>query len=144
MRILVSRCLLGEPCRYDGKSKAVPALKQLKERGHTLIPICPEVLGGLDTPRPPAERQPDGRVINRAGEDVTDQYQRGAQRTLEIAVENGCRCAVLKAKSPSCGNVQVYDGSFTGTLIPGRGVAAQLLEEAGILVWNEEQLDQVK
>ena len=143
MYILVSRCLLGEPCRYDGKSKPVPQIKDLERQGHILVPVCPEVMGGLDTPRPPAERQKDGRVVNRAGEDVTAQYLRGAERTLELAKRYGCACAVLKAKSPSCGNVQIYDGSFTGTLIPGQGVAAQMIEAAGIPVWNEEQLEYI-
>lgn len=140
MYILVSRCLLGEPCRYDGKSKPAPQVRELEQQGHVLVPVCPEVMGGLDTPRPPAERQPDGRVVNRAGEDVTESYVSGARQVLELAKQLGCNCAVLKAKSPSCGNLQIYDGSFTGTLIPGQGVAAQMLEAAGIPVWNEEQL----
>lgn len=143
MNILVSRCLLGEPCRYDGQSKPVPALKQLEEQGHVLIPVCPEVLGGLPTPRPPAELQPDGRVVNRAGTDVTAEYTAGAQRALEIAQARGCTAAVLKEKSPSCGNGQVYDGSFTGTLIPGQGVAARLLTRQGIRVLGESQLDEL-
>ena len=74
MKILVSACLLGEPCRYDGTSKPVPQLEGLGRTGHTLVPVCPEVLGGLPTPRPPAELQPDGRVVNRLGEDVTQAY----------------------------------------------------------------------
>ena len=141
MYILVSRCLLGEPCRYDGKSKPVLEIRELEERGHIFVPVCPEVLGGLDTPRPPAERQKDGRVVNKAGEDVTAQYISGAQQALELAKQYGCSCAILKAKSPSCGNVQIYDGSFTGALIPGQGVAAQLIAQAGIPVFNEEQLE---
>ena len=144
MYILVSRCLLGEPCRYDGKSKPVTQIKELEEQGHILVPVCPEVMGGLDTPRPPAECQPDGRVINRAGQDVTEQYVSGARQALELAKRYGCTCAVLKAKSPSCGNVQIYDGSFTGTLMPGQGVAARMLEAAGIPVWNEEQLEYIE
>ena len=103
MKILVSACLLGMPCRYDGQSKPVPDLEKLGAAGHILVPVCPEVLGGLDTPRPPAELQPDGRVVNRAGEDVTAAYLEGAGRTLALALEAGCTLAVLKAKSPSCG-----------------------------------------
>lgn len=140
MNILVSRCLLGDPCRYDGKSKPAPALEALRRSGHTLIPVCPEILGGLPTPRPPAELQPDGRVINRAGEDVTAQYGAGAQAALALARREGCTLAILKAKSPSCGSRQIYDGRFTGALIPGRGVAARLLAEAGIRVIDETQL----
>lgn len=143
MNILVSRCLLGEPCRYDGKSKPVPAVEQLQAAGHTLIPVCPEVLGGLSTPRPPAECQPDARVINRDGVDVTKEYQQGAKLVLELARQHGCTLAVLKAKSPSCGNRQIYDGTFSKTLIPGQGVAARLLTQAGIRVVDETELDQL-
>lgn len=141
MRILVSRCLLGEPCRYDGKSRPAPGLEKLEQAGHILIPVCPEVLGGLPTPRSPAELQPGGRVVNRAGEDVTEAYQAGARLTLDLARREGCGLALLKAKSPSCGSRQVYDGTFSGALIPGQGAAARLLAEAGIPVINETQLD---
>ena len=140
MNILVSRCLLGEACRYDGKSKPVALVRALEEQGHTLIPVCPEVLGGLSTPRPPAELQPDGRVVNRAGEDVTAAYRAGAEQALALARAHNCELAVLKAKSPSCGSIQRYDGTFTGTLIPGQGVAAALLTEQGIRVLDEEHL----
>jgi len=143
MNILVSHCLLGEPCRYDGRSVAVPALKQLEEAGHTLIPVCPEVLGGLPTPRSPAELQPGGRVLSKAGEDVTRSYYAGAQRALEIAEANGCTLAVLKCKSPSCGGRQVYDGTFTQTLIDGQGVAAKLLTQAGVRVLGEDEIDRI-
>lgn len=143
MNILVSHCLLGEPCRYDGKSVPVPALRKLEEAGHTLIPVCPEVLGGLDTPRSPAERQPDGRVITRDGQDVTAAYLEGARKALDMARANGCTLAVLKAKSPSCGSRQIYDGTFSRTLIPGQGAAAQLLTRAEIRVVGEDQLDEL-
>ena len=143
MKILVSRCLLGEPCRYDGKFKPVPEVEKLRARGYEIIPVCPEVMGGLSTPRPPAEIQPDGRVVNREGADVTANYRKGAQRTLESAREADCALALLKEKSPSCGNRQVYDGSFTGTLIPGRGVAAGLLEENGIRVLGESEIEKL-
>ena len=143
MNILISRCLLGEPCRYDGQSKPVPAVEELRRAGHTLIPVCPEVLGGLPTPRPPAECQPDGRVVNRAGMDVTGAYLAGARAALELARMNRCEVAILKAKSPSCGSSQVYDGSFSRTLVPGQGTAARLLREAGIRVLDETQLDQL-
>ena len=140
MNILVSRCLLGEPCRYDGKSKPHSAVLALEQAGHRLIPVCPEVLGGLPTPRPPAEVQPDGRVVNRAGEDVTNQYRSGAEEALRLAREHSCTAAVLKANSPSCGSRMIYDGTFSRTLIPGQGVAARLLTDAGLLVVDEENL----
>ena len=140
MNILISRCLLGEPCRYDGKSKPNDIAEALCRAGHRLIPVCPEVMGGLSTPRPPAERQPDGRVVNREGTDVTAQYRRGAELALETAKREGCTLALLKARSPSCGCLTVYDGSFSGTFIPGKGVAAESLEQAGIPVVDEEHI----
>ncbi len=143
MKILISRCLLGEPCRYDGKSVPSEAARLLCEAGHTLVPVCPEVDGGLSTPRSPAEIQPDGRVFNQAGEDVSVPYHKGAELALETAQREGCQAAVLKAKSPSCGSVQVYDGSFSRTLIPGQGVAAQLLTRAGIHVVDENHLEEL-
>ena len=89
MNILVSHCLLGEPCRYDGASRLDRQVLELHKAGHTLIPVCPEVLGGLDTPRAPAELQPDGRVVNGDGEDVTAAYRAGAEAALRIAREQG-------------------------------------------------------
>ena len=141
MKILVSACLLGEPCRYDGASKPVEALRQLEAQGYELIPVCPEVMGGLATPRPPAEVQEDGRVVNREGVDVTAEYRRGAQGALEIAQREDCTLAVLKEKSPSCGNREIYDGSFSRRLIPGMGVTARLLTQKGITVLGESQLE---
>ena len=143
MYILVSACLLGTPCRYDGASKKNPALDRLTAQGHVLVPVCPEVLGGLPTPRPPAERQPGGRVVNREGIDVTAEYRAGAERALELARAHGCTLAVLKERSPSCGRGQIYDGTFSHTLIPGSGVAAQLLETQGITVYGESRLDEL-
>ena len=140
MNILVSACLLGAPCRYDGTGKLEPALERLRAQGHTLVPVCPEVLGRLPTPRPPAERQPDGRVVTREGADVTAEYRAGAERALELARAHGCTLAVLKERSPSCGRGQIYDGTFSRTLIPGSGVTAQLLEEHGISGYGESQL----
>lgn len=140
MNILISHCLMGEPCRYDGKSKSSPVAEQLRNAGHRLIPVCPEVLGGLPTPRPPAECQTDGRVINREGEDVTAQYVSGAQQALELAQKEGCILAVLKAKSPSCGSLEIYDGTFSRVCIPGQGVTAGILIRAGIPVVDEEHV----
>jgi len=140
MKILVSHCFLGEPCRYDGQSCLDRQVIELHRAGHDLIPVCPELLGGLDVPRAPAEIQPDGRVLTRDGEDVTQAYQEGARRALEIAREHGCTMAVLKARSPSCGCGEVYDGSFSRTLTPGWGVAARLLDRSGLEVVDEEHL----
>ena len=138
MKLLVSACLLGCRCRYDGESRPHEGVLALGQR-HELIPVCPEQLGGLPTPRPPAERQGD-RVITQAGTDVTAQYRRGAEEALRLGRVLGCEAAVLKEHSPSCGCSGVYDGSFTGSLRPGRGVTTELLEEAGIPVYGESSL----
>ena len=135
---IVSKCLAGVPCRYDGKDNLVPEIKALVERGEA-VAVCPEVLGGLPTPRTPSEIQPDGRILNKHGEDVTAQFTYGAERALEICREHGCAGAILKARSPSCGKGVVYDGSFTGTRIPGNGVFAQMLLDAGVSVMTEEE-----
>ena len=136
MRLLVSACLLGAACRYDGQSRQNEAVMRLLE-AHELIPVCPEQLGGLPTPRAPAEIRGD-RVISRRGDDVTDAYQRGAEETLRLCRLLRCDGAVLKARSPSCGRDQVYDGAFAGVLTPGRGVTAAKLLAEGIPVWTEE------
>ncbi len=138
MKILVSACLLGAACRYDGKSKQYPLIDELCRR-HQVVPVCPEQLGGLPTPRVPAERQGE-RVVTKDGRDVTEAYLRGAQQALELARKLGCTVAVLKEKSPSCGSGRIYDGSFTGTLTDGWGTAAQLLQNAGVRVLGESEL----
>lgn len=138
MRLLVSACLLGVPCRYDGGSKSCTQVLALAEE-HQMIPFCPEVYGGLPTPRPPAERVGE-RVLTQAGADVTCAYARGAQAALDIFRLTGCQAALLKARSPSCGAGAIYDGGFQGRLIPGDGVTAALLKAQGIPVATEEDL----
>ncbi len=140
MNILVSHCFLGEPCRYDGASRLDRQIIELHRAGHNLVPVCPELLGGLDVPRSPAEIQPDGRVVTQDGEDVTAAYRAGAERAVEIAKEKGCTAAILKARSPSCGSGEVYDGTFTHTITSGWGIAARLLDEAGLEVMDEDHL----
>lgn len=130
--ILVSACLLGVACRYDGASKPNPILLELAGK-YTLIPICPEVSGGLLTPREPSEICGD-RVINRAGADVTAAYSAGAEAAVELAKRYGCRLAILKEKSPSCGLGQIYDGSFSRRLVDGSGITARALLAAGVTV----------
>lgn len=132
-KLLVSACLLGEDCKYSGGNNYLPGIEALEER-YELIPVCPEQMGGLPTPRVPAERVGD-RVVNRAGEDVTEAYRRGAEAALALAKAGGVRRAVLQERSPSCGSGRIYDGTFSGTLIPGQGVAARLLAENGVRVY---------
>lgn len=138
MKVLVSACLLGVGCRYDGQSKAYPLLDELCRR-HEAVPVCPEIMGGLPTPRTPAERQGE-RVVTKNGVDVTAQYRRGAEEVLRLARKLGCTVAILKERSPSCGSGRVYDGTFTGTLTEGFGVAAEVLRAAGIRVLGESEL----
>ena len=139
--VLVSACLLGCACRYDGASKAHPEVLRLA-RECTLIPVCPEQLGGLPTPRPPAERQRE-QVLTEDGRDVTAQYRKGAEEALRLAKIFGCECAVLKERSPSCGCKGVYDGTFSRTLRPGMGVAAELLAKNGIAVYGESEAEKL-
>lgn len=137
--ILVSACLLGEPCRYDGKSQPCEAVRALNS-AYNLIPICPEQLGGLPTPRTPSEIQSDGRVLDQMGVDRTPSFHRGAQAALETARQFGCTRAILKAKSPSCGVHEIYDGFFSGTVVPGQGVTAAALAQAGLQIADENDM----
>lgn len=134
---LISACLLGCACRYDGESRPQPQALALLERPDIrLIPVCPEQLGGLSTPRVPAERQ-GSRVVTREGVDVTAEYRRGSAEVLRLARSFRAHGAILRARSPACGVGQIYDGSFTKTLVSGNGVAAEALLKAGIPVWPE-------
>lgn len=139
MKLLVSACLLGANCKYSGDHNYCPAVARLSER-HTLIPVCPEQLGGLPTPRTPAERVGE-RVMTENGRDVTEQYRRGAEEAVKLAKLLGAEGAVLKFRSPSCGCGTIYDGTFSHTRIPGNGVAAQALLDLGLPVWTEENID---
>ena len=141
MRLLISACLLGVCCRYDGKSKPHPLAQRLSKR-HTLIPVCPEQLGGLSTPRPPAERRGE-YVVTETGGDVTEQYRRGAEEALRLCRLLGCEAAVLKERSPSCGQGSIYDGTFSRTLTSGDGVTAELLRREGIRLYGESQLERL-
>ena len=137
-KLLVSACLLGTPCRYDGKSKKNEAVCALAER-FELIPVCPEQLGGLPTPRDPSERQ-GARVVMASGRDVTKNYRRGAEAALALCMQHGCKAAILKEKSPSCGCGLIYDGTFSRRLVPGDGVTAAFLKAHGIKVYGESRL----
>lgn len=137
MKILVSACLLGVCCRYDGQAKPHEGALSLLGR-HTLIPVCPEIYGGLATPRPAAERV-GKRVLTAQGGDVTAQYRRGAEETLRLGRLYGCEAALLKERSPSCGSGVIHNGRFDGELTPGDGVTAALLRANGIAVYGESE-----
>ncbi|HNY00294.1 MAG TPA: DUF523 domain-containing protein [Oscillospiraceae bacterium] len=135
--VLISACLLGVNCKYNGGANPVSEarLAALKEK-YTLVPVCPESYGGLATPRPPSERVGE-RVLARDGTDVTAQYEKGAQAALRLAELFGCKKAILKERSPSCGRGMIYDGTFSGALTPGDGVTAALLAAHGVAVYGE-------
>jgi uncharacterized protein YbbK (DUF523 family) len=143
---MISACLAGCHCRYDGKANAVDALQELVEKGEAVF-VCPEQLGGLATPRPPAQivggtgadvLDGKARVITDGGEDVTEQFVRGAEEALRMAQLVKAKTAILKERSPSCGSTVIYDGTFSGSKRAGEGVTAALLRRHGIEVFSEE------
>ncbi|MET0553121.1 MAG: DUF523 domain-containing protein [Vicinamibacteria bacterium] len=140
VRVLVSACLLGERVRYDGRDAAAEGdvLARWNAEGR-VVRFCPEVAGGLPVPRPPAEIR-GASVVTADGTDMTGAFAAGAQRALEAALANGVRVAVLKENSPSCGSTHVYDGTFSGTRVPGQGVTAALFAANGIRVFSERTL----
>ncbi|MCI6971364.1 MAG: DUF523 domain-containing protein [Eubacteriales bacterium] len=139
--LLISMCLLGEPCRYDGKSVPLDGtiIEKLKEK-YTLVTVCPEQEGGLPTPRIPAERQGEN-VVRRDGVDVTAEYRKGAEVALSLCRRFGISIALMKAKSPSCGAGRIYDGTFSGTLTDGDGVTVSLLSGNGIKIFTENDIN---
>lgn len=136
MNIIVSSCLAGCDCKYNGGNNFNKKVSALMDR-HTVVCVCPEVLGNLPTPRPPAEIK-NGRVINKLGEDVSENFINGAALALLEAKKYNCTVAVLKANSPSCGFGKIYDGTFSKTLIDGNGIFAQTLKDNNIKVYTEE------
>lgn len=142
MNILVSACLLGINCKYDGGNNLREDVKALINT-HNLIPFCPEVYGGMPTPRIPSERRGD-MVINAEGQDVTEYFIKGADMALKLAKDFDCKYAILKVKSPSCGAGKIYDGSFTKTLTDGDGMTAELLKKHGIIILEDSETDKIK
>lgn len=143
-RVLVSACLLGDRVRFDGRDKGVhnSVLDRWLAEGR-VVKVCPEVAGGLGVPRPPAERQRDGRVLSDTGVDVTAEFARGAEFAVKLARENEVAIAVLKEGSPSCGSGYVYDGTFTKTKLPGEiGETTRALRAIGVQVFSELQWDE--
>ncbi len=142
MNILVSSCLLGLNCRYCGTGCGCEQVTRLSEKHH-LIPVCPEQMGGMPTPRAPVEIV-NGKAIDNTGKDVTAQFKKGAEEAAKLAELFHCTCAVLKSRSPSCGCGIIYDGSFSGNLVSGNGFTAQKLLDEGIQVVNENTLNEIK
>lgn len=140
-KLLISACLLGRPCRYDGRSVTKVDVSRLEEK-YELIPVCPEVDGGLPTPRTPSERIGD-RVLMKDGRDVTENYMKGALVAYEACLAHGCRIALMKERSPSCGVGRIYDGSFSGTLTDRDGVTAEYLLARGIRVLGESNFEKL-
>ena len=138
MKILVSACLLGENCKYNGGNNYCPKVAAFLE-GHEVIPVCPELEAGLGCPRVPMEIV-NGVLINKEGTVVDTQVRAAIQNILQRIEGETIDCAVLKSRSPTCGVRQVYDGTFTGTLIPGAGVLTQALQAAGIRVIDSEEV----
>ena len=138
MKVLVSKCLTGCPCRYDGKSCPNEKVNEFL-LGKEVFAVCPEQDGGLTTPRSPAERIGD-KIIAKSGADVTKEYLLGAEKALETAINNGVDLCLMKAKSPSCGKGKIYDGTFLGNLVDGNGVTSELLLKNGFKVITENDL----
>lgn len=141
--LLISACLLGANCKYSGGSNRLPeeVLVALHER-YFLLPVCPETAGGLGVPRTASERRGE-RVVSRTGADVTAAYRAGAQVACRLCERFRCRSALLKERSPSCGCGSIYDGSFTGTLIKGNGVAAEALLARGVAIFGESEIEKL-
>ncbi len=144
-KILISACLLGQRVRYDAKLKTLqdPLIEKWLAEG-IILPVCPEVLGGLPTPRPAAEIQVNSQIKTGLGEDVTEAFKSGAQQTLSLPLKHNIKIAILTERSPSCGSNEIYNGSFSRTIIGGQGETTKLLRENGILVFNQHQLKKVQ
>lgn len=140
-KLLISACLCGRNTKYNGGNNLLPRLSEIEEKFELYL-ICPEVMGGLSTPRDPSENR-GNLVFSNKEKDVTKEFNLGAQKALEIALENDIHLALLKESSPSCGSNKIYDGTFTGTKIAGQGVAAKLLREHKIIIFSENQIDQL-
>lgn len=140
MKILVSACLLGENCRYDGGNNLIEKIKRLEEK-HEIYPFCPEVEGGAPIPRIPCEIV-NHRVVDKEGNDLTDLFMRGAESTLRLVQKERIEAAILKQRSPSCGYGKIYDGSFSGNIIIGNGITADLLTKKGVKIFTEEDFQE--
>ena len=147
-KVLVSACLLGKNCRFNGENSHLPDLEGLDV---DFIPVCPEEAGNLGTPRPAAEMQKsaesilngNGSILTHDGKDVTEKFIQGAEESLKTGINSGAECAILKSRSPSCGVGKIYDGSFTNSLIDGDGIFAHLCQQSGINCISSDDLDKI-
>ena len=142
-RLLISACFLGKNCKYSGGNNALPPelLARLREK-YQLVPVCPETAGGLPIPREPSERL-GSSIIGKSGRDVTAEFDKGAETALTLARRFGCKAALMKERSPSCGSGTIYDGSFTGKDVPGDGVASERLRAAGVRLYGESEIEKL-
>jgi len=140
-RILISACLVGDNVKYNGGNNKNPLIEKLLEK-YELVPFCPEVEGGLSIPRHPSEQRGE-QVVNDKEEDVTDEFNRGADLALNICLYLKIKKAILKERSPSCGVHEIYDGSFSHKVIPGMGVTAALLKRKGITIYSEDEIPEL-
>ena len=138
-KLLISACILGINCKYNGKNNYNPLVEKVKEK-YILIPICPEEMGGLSTPRNPSEILND-KVISSKGDDVTNNFFDGANKALDIVKKENISKALLKEGSPSCGSNHIYDGTFTKTKINGMGITARLLKNNNIKIYTEDEIE---
>lgn len=141
INLLISTCLCGNNTKYNGGNNLISRLKEIEEK-FNLIHICPEVFGGLATPRNPSEILGD-KIISSVGLDVTDNFIKGANKALELANKYNVKYALLKEGSPSCGVHKIYDGTFSGTKIDGNGITTAILKQAEITVFNENEIDEL-
>lgn len=139
-KILISACLVGDKTRYDGKGNYHPLVKELLQK-YELVPFCSEVEGGLPIPRTPSEIQKNGKVINKKGKDVTNNYLEGAIKAYNLCVYLGIDTVILKDGSPACGVYKIHDGSFNGNKIDGKGITAKYLSDRGIKVISENDIE---
>lgn len=142
-KILASACLCGEPCRYDGKAATCqdPLFQKWLKEGR-IVPVCPEVLGGLEIPRGACQRRAN-QVFDEDGRNVTKAFFEGGEATLALAREIEIEFCIFKQRSPSCGTNIIYDGTFSGTKIAGQGVTTEILRNAGYLVFGEDEMDEI-
>lgn len=144
IKVLISACLLGDNVKYSGGNNLTPELVTLLEKYNVdIVKICPECFAGLPIPRLPSEIK-EGKVYNKDGRDITEEFLDGAEKTYEVANKKHTDFAILKERSPSCGSLYIYDGNFSGKIIEGQGFTARKLNEENIIIFSEENLEEIE